>query len=449
MVTFGRSSAADRRQSPQRPGYTVIHRVTHSRSRSTSASATPQPQSRLSTRTTACVFFNSTCLATLPAGSRHVEEYFSTLVEDLTFTALATFFIDALVTFTLARFGGVPVGIHCIGSVCWLLFVFIVFMQWLMVLLSLIMDVFTFIALRELMSPCLLLPTWSSSFALVDVGGLVILLAHPKSISRFLMLFVSAYMVCRYKEGSAPKKFLRGCSCSGGARCRTRRRRRRSSRRAHAERARARARRPAPPRCQTATCLPFCAREGSFFGAPAAAAAGLQGHRCRPTRWSPAMHRHDAGLLIARAHAARATTSRWATSAARPARECRAPLVFPEFGGEQTKRSDIGAHTSKRRTSDASAWSKPWNGRRSGRFAIECVLLNAQRPADAATAERRLTALHPSTLNRRSLNRTKHDTNNHPMPVDVGGGRDAAAAAAIEYAVSRSHLAPYNRSCSA
>ena len=91
----------------------------------------------------ACVFFNSTCLATLPAGSRHVEEYFSTLVEDLTFTALATFFIDALVTFTLARFGGVPVPVSTrIGSVCWLLFVFIVFMQWLMVLLSLIMDVF-------------------------------------------------------------------------------------------------------------------------------------------------------------------------------------------------------------------------------------------------------------------------------------------------------------------
>ena len=60
----------------------------------------------------------------------------------------------------------------------------IVLMQWLMVALSLLMDFFTLVALRELMTPCLLIPTWSSAFALFDVGGLFIFLAHPKSSER-------------------------------------------------------------------------------------------------------------------------------------------------------------------------------------------------------------------------------------------------------------------------
>ena len=71
--------------------------------------------------TLGCIFFNSTCVASLPNdATRHVNVYFTELEEDLAFPALASFFVDALVTFTLARFGGVPVPVSTrLATVCW------------------------------------------------------------------------------------------------------------------------------------------------------------------------------------------------------------------------------------------------------------------------------------------------------------------------------------------
>ena len=58
----------------------------------------------------ACIFFNATCLRTLnDAAVGHVEVYFQGLLGSLTFWTLSVHLINAILIFTLARFGGVPV----------------------------------------------------------------------------------------------------------------------------------------------------------------------------------------------------------------------------------------------------------------------------------------------------------------------------------------------------
>ena len=102
----------------------------------------------------ACLFFNSTCLANLnDAAIDHVEGYFADLLTSLTFWSLSVHFVNAILIFTLARFGGVPVPLATrVGTAFWGVFMAMQGLQYLIVILSILMDIFAFLALRTNMA---------------------------------------------------------------------------------------------------------------------------------------------------------------------------------------------------------------------------------------------------------------------------------------------------------
>ena len=113
----------------------------------------------------------------------------------LSFVSLAEHFLSAILIFTLARFGGVPVPIATrVGTVFWGVFMTMQGLQYLIVLLSIVMDVFAFLALRGRMAPCLV-RFGGHGMATIDLAGLATAMSTPDVMGRFMVLFIDGYVL--------------------------------------------------------------------------------------------------------------------------------------------------------------------------------------------------------------------------------------------------------------
>ena len=112
------------------------------------APADPPTQCGMTTRV-ACIFFNETCLSRLaaPIGSTQtpktaVEEYMGELVSKLSLASLSSHIGNALLTFSLARFGGVPIPrFTYAGTVFWLIYMAVSLLQYVCVFVVIGIDI--------------------------------------------------------------------------------------------------------------------------------------------------------------------------------------------------------------------------------------------------------------------------------------------------------------------
>ena len=100
---------------------------------------------------TACIFFEPQCLHAQPNATERVEKYMTELTAGTNLNSMIQHFTGALILFAIARFGGIPVPfLTIVGTIFWVVYMCLQFFQYLTVVLSILMDVMTFLALRSM-----------------------------------------------------------------------------------------------------------------------------------------------------------------------------------------------------------------------------------------------------------------------------------------------------------
>ena len=141
-------------------------------------------------------FFNVTCLATNGTGDPCdlyvAEEYTYRMFSALRFDRLVTEFLGFVAIFSLAQIGGIPRPTDMIGTFFWLAWMATQLAQYVIILLALILQVYSFLGVRARLSPCLV---QVDGTALLDFYAMCTFAAQPLLLVKAAVLFAYSFLL--------------------------------------------------------------------------------------------------------------------------------------------------------------------------------------------------------------------------------------------------------------
>ena len=141
-------------------------------------------------------FFNVTCLATNSTGDpcdlHLAEEYTHHMFSALRFDRLVMEFLAFVAIFSLAQIGGIPRPTDWNGMFFWLAWMATMLAQYVVILCALILQVFSFLAVRARLSQCLIRVDGT---ALLDFYAMCTFAVQPELLIKATMLFVYSFLL--------------------------------------------------------------------------------------------------------------------------------------------------------------------------------------------------------------------------------------------------------------